>query len=518
MNINQRLLDKALRYHAQQRKPREVPGFLDFVKQTFFALYNTEYRVTKHHQGLCDLLEQCARRELPEGKFIIVVNIAPRFGKTLIFTLYVAWCYVHNGGANFIYVTYSKELSFSFSREVKDALKNVCELKTMFKKDSTNIWETAARGKFLATTINGVATGFAAGDLDGTAHGGDLIFDDPNKISDVFYEVRRNSVYERFNSTFKSRRNKRTMKGGTPIIVVQQRTHVDDLSGRLLQDYKDNCIHYVVPALVNGESIFPERMDTASLLLEKENDPYTFYAQYMQDPRPMTGGFFNMDNVQVITSSDFEEMKSQVLVYVRSWDFAGVGSSGSVIKEDVLRRDWTRGVKIAFLRDSIVIMDMVSQRGLTECNDILVDETSLQDGYGVIPLFPVDPGVAGEALVETMKKLPGVQGKFAEGVKQNGSKIVRAQPLKFLINRRKVYIIDDGNSDNFDSIMGWQYPLMNEGANFPFSKNDDTIDALSLGVLWGNEKFKYCDLVTHVEEQRDFNRCTLFAAEQGSII
>jgi hypothetical protein len=490
-SINSKILEKALRYHASMEKPREYRDLLSFVKETFFALYNTEFIVTVHHKALCDLLTKCALRQLPDDTFIVVINIAPRFGKTLIVTLYVAWCYVMNGAAKFFYVSYSKDLSHKFSREVKDVLKNVCGLSSNMRKDSTGIWTTAQRGEFLATTIYGVATGFGAGDLTATPFGGDLIFDDPNKISDTFYETRRQGVADKLWNTFITRRNNMNK---VPLIIFQQRVHPEDLSGAVLNQSDYKYVHLKIPALIDGESIFPQRISTETLLAMKSNDPYTFNAQMMQDPQAMNGGFFNLDTLKPMTRKHFDSIAHTARCYVRSWDLAGVGERRGQIAEDTLKRDWTRGVKFAVFKDFIVIVDMVGQRGLVDANDVLIDETSKADGWDCVPVFPLDPGVGGEHYGEMLKKLPGVQGKNPELLRQNGSKITRAQPLKAMMNRGKVYILQPTESEIVEGVEEWQEPLLKCMANFPFGKNDDATDALTLGCIFAYDKYYAADL------------------------
>ncbi|NBO79902.1 MAG: hypothetical protein EBV42_01430, partial [Actinobacteria bacterium] len=99
-------------------------------------------------------------------------------------------------------------------------------------------------------------------------------------------------------------------------------------------------------------------------------------------------------------------------------------------------------------------------------NDVLIDETSKADGWDCVPVFPLDPGVGGEHYGEMLKKLPGVQGKNPELLRQNGSKITRAQPLKAMMNRGKVYILQPTESEIVEGAEEWQEPLLKCLANF----------------------------------------------------
>lgn len=492
--INERILAKALLFHSLKREAPKYTSLAEFVESTYLSLYNLPFIMTKYHLQVCELLEKCARRELPPETYTVVINISPRFGKSILATLYVAYCYVMNPAAKFLYVTYSKDLSFKFSREVKDILKDVCGLGSQMKKDSVGIWTTEQRGEFLATTIGGSATGFGASDVYATPFSGDVLFDDANKISDTFYESRRRKVIENYNNTFVSRRNNLDK---VPLIHFQQRVHPQDLSGYILNESSYKYVHLKIPALdVNGESIFPQRISTQSLINLKDNDPVVFAAQWLQEPLTQTGGFFNVDNVQTISRKKFGgEMRREVRFYVRAWDLAGVGSKGSEKKEDVLKRDWTRGVKFGVMGDAIVIVDMVSQRGLVEANDVLINDTATADGYDTHQVFPLDPAAAGAHYGEFLKNLPGVRGKVSEVFPQNGSKIIRATPTKALINQRKVFIVmdDEGTLSTSEQAATWQVQLLTCLGAFPFGVHDDATDALTLGTLYTKDKCAFMD-------------------------
>lgn len=492
--INDRILKKALLFHSLKKEPPTFQSFSDFVEETYFSLYNMKFIMTKYHLQVCELLEKCAKRELPPDVYTVVINISPRFGKSILATLYVAYCYVRNSAAKFLYVTYSKDLSFKFSREVKDILKDICGLSSRVKKDAVGIWTTEQRGEFLATTIGGSATGFGASDVYATPYSGDVLFDDANKISDTFYESRRRKVIENYNNTFVSRRNNLDR---VPLIHFQQRVHPQDLSGYILTESSYKYVHLKIPALdSNGESIFPQRISTQSLLNLKDNDPTVFAAQWMQEPLTQTGGFFNVDNIQTVSRKQFDEQyKHQIRFYVRSWDLAGVGSKGSEKKEDILKRDWTRGVKFGVMGDAIIITDMVSQRGLVEANDVLINDTAAMDGYDTHQVFPLDPAAAGAHYGEFLKSLPGVRDKQSDVFPQNGSKIIRATPTKALINQRKVFIVmdDGGTLTSSEQMATWQVQLLGCIGAFPFGVHDDATDALTLGMLYIKDKCSFAN-------------------------
>src|SRR6516165_2571083 len=102
----------------------------------------------------------------------------------------------------------------------------------------------------LATTLNGYR--FATtieGSLAG--RGGDiLIIDDPHKPGDVVYETSRNRVYRWFCDTALPALDD---KQHGAVLLVMQRLHVDDLTGRVLRAAPGEWNHLSLPAIAQEE-------------------------------------------------------------------------------------------------------------------------------------------------------------------------------------------------------------------------------------------------------------------------
>lgn len=80
-----------------------------------------------------------------------------------------------------------------------------------------------------ATGTGGTITGFGAGKhRDG--FGRAIIIDDPHKADEAKSDTIRKGVIDWFQNTLESRKN----SPETPIIVIMQRLHEDDLAGWLL--------------------------------------------------------------------------------------------------------------------------------------------------------------------------------------------------------------------------------------------------------------------------------------------
>lgn len=115
--------------------------------------------------------------------------------------------------------------------------------------------------------------------------GGAGIVDDPLKIDDVRSPVVRQKCIDNFLSAVESRRNRKKTPM-TPLILVMQRLHPDDLAGFLLKTQRERWEVIQIPAIdEKGESIWPERISLEELEHIKESNPDEYWAVYMQQPQ-----------------------------------------------------------------------------------------------------------------------------------------------------------------------------------------------------------------------------------------
>lgn len=444
---------------------------LSFVVDTHKKMYNEKFVLKSFHEEMCDLLTKCALRKL-DG-YTAIINMPPRYSKTQVMIYYVMWCFLKNEMARFIYATYSQKLSLKISREVKNGLVRIYGMKSSLSKDSAELWETNAGGGFWAATIGGSVTGFGAGDLYATPFGGDLIIDDPQKPIDAFYETQRQNVIENYSQTFWSRRNNQDK---IPIINVQQRLNVNDLSGWLLKESKYRITHLIIKAIdENGQPTFPEKVSLETLKELKDSSPFTFAAQQQQDPKDYVGEFFKLEMTRVMPVSEFKEKEWLMKFFVRSWDLAGVKKEQRLKQNsNENKRDFTRGVLMCTDGEFIYIMDLKSHRGTVDLNDSLIVQTAHTDGEKVMITIPEDPGVGGQHYVSYLQSLPELHGFSLHPVPPTQNKRLRAAPFASFLNRGKVIIV----SDEEDEIK-WNHILFDELASFPHGVHDDIVDACS---------------------------------------
>lgn len=147
----------------------------------------------------------------------------------------------------------------------------------------------------LATSVGGIGTG---------ERGNRFLIDDPNNVKDVESELVREGANFWFLEVVQDRLNNIETDA---IIVIQQRTHENDVSGTIMSremDYEHLCIpmeydsarHCVTsigwsdPRTVDGEPAWPERFSPRAIEILKGKGPYAYAGQYQQAPAPRGGG------------------------------------------------------------------------------------------------------------------------------------------------------------------------------------------------------------------------------------
>lgn len=277
-----------------------------------------------------------------------------------------------------------------------------------------------------------------------------ILIDDPVKPDDAFSDTMRDRINRRFTNTIASRTN----SPETPIVVIMQRLHENDMTGFLLnggsgEKWEHLCLTAITP---EGEALWPEKHSIEVLRQMEQADPYTFSGQYMQRPSPLAGGILKPDNIAIV-----EALPVGPIEWVRGWDFASTTTG-----------DWTAGAKLGRLPDGrIIIGDMVRVRvGPDERDAALVNATA-RDGHNCRVSIPQDPGQAGVTQVKyLLRKLAGYSVKTSP---ESGNKVVRAEPFASQVNVGNVLMLK----------ADWNDALISEMRMFPNGTWDDQVDGCS---------------------------------------
>lgn len=278
-----------------------ISSSLTFTKYFFKVRFNRKFVVNHHHEIICEALD----RVIDGTTKRLIINIAPRFGKTeLAVKNFIAKGFASNPASKFIHLSYSQTLALDNSEEARDFIQEA-EYQELFpyvklnpSSKAKNKWYTTEGGGVYATATGGQITGFGAGEMDeddaideftpdsNVKFSGAIIIDDSIKPDDAESDLTRNRVNQRFETTIRSRTNSRN----TPIIIIGQRLHKNDLAGYLIEKEPDEWEVINLPAIQeDGTALWPFKLTLEELMKLKEIDERVFETQYQQNPTTEEG-------------------------------------------------------------------------------------------------------------------------------------------------------------------------------------------------------------------------------------
>lgn len=274
-------------------------GFSDWFRYLFRVIEGTPFIVEPIHNDLFDAFNRIC--ELKAKR--ININIPPRSGKTTLAKWLCVYALTINPKSNIIYTSYSQSLVADIAASIKNILEHPI-YKAMFpnqiiyeeetnkpiddfwleylKKEtgkntySTKKIITSKGGTCIFSSLGSQITGYGVGIRNCKTFCGLMVIDDANKPDDVYYEKLRYKVHRYYEETLLSRFN-----SDAPIVNIQQRLHIDDLSGFLQKNYKYETLKK--PLLLNGVCQLPTQYN-AERIKEIQTNELMFLSQYQQEP------------------------------------------------------------------------------------------------------------------------------------------------------------------------------------------------------------------------------------------
>lgn len=456
-------------------------SFAFFVRE-FWQEIDTEPLVWNWHLDVfCHELEQVYRRvfDRKPKEYDLLINVPPGTSKSKIFTVFgPVWGWLNDPTLKFINGSYSMDVSLEHADISRDLVK--CkrfqvyfpEIQIRPDKDSKGSYHNTNRGSRFATSVGGTVTGM---------HGHVLTVDDPLNPKKAASEAELNNANHWVEQTLSTRKINKEV---TATIIVMQRLHELDTSGKLLEKMKagkKKVRHICLPGEIwdeqDVERVQPpclrlqyvdglldtKRMNKAVLLdLLADLGQYGYAGQIGQNPHPPGGGMFKIEKFEVITGiPDYN-----ILEVVRYWDKAGTD------KKDNPGACYTAGVKIALLRDSrwtYAILDVVRGQWEAHERETHIRQVAQMDGPHVDIWIEQEPGSGGKESAEnTIRNLHGFT-VYAE--RPTGDKVFRADPYSVQVNWGNIVLIKGD----------WNYEFLKEHESFPNGKRKDQVDAAAGG-------------------------------------
>jgi predicted phage terminase large subunit-like protein len=408
------------------------------------------------------------------------INVCPRSAKTTLAKYFIAYTLAYNPKSNFIYTSYSQALLNDISRDLTNILTHPIYL-AMYdngaKEEKQEIdpidefWQsyireetgkptfssrkitTAEGGVVLFSSIGSQLTGFGCGQRGAKIFSGCLIIDDANKPSDIYSQVRREKVKLYFEETLLSRLN----DSEVPIINIQQRLHLEDLTGFLLTKYKFNLLK--LPLVVDGVCQLSSQY-TQERLEELQKNEFMFLSQYQQTPIISGGAIFKRDCF-IFTN-----------ILPEKYDYTFM--TADLAYKDKQHNDFTCFSYWGVLDKKLYLIDAKRKKiNAVEIDGWIRPWIMPKLGYGFRYIW-IEDKAHGTYLLQQYRK-DGLPVPSEQMIKQtlprDGDKVMRANNIIPCLNMTSPNVIFNNQIEGFND-------LVEELLSFNNSTNDDFVDTV----------------------------------------
>ena len=454
-NTNQKQPQKPSHGLSPEEYADTVGSLMGFSKYMFKKVKGSDFVENWHHEEICNALEKCVTGQITR----LIINIPPRYSKTeLAVVNFIAWTLGLFPDSELLHVSYGATLAENNSYNSKMLVEHEAyqalfpNLKLRNDSNARNKWMTERGGVVHAIGTSGTITGKGAGKLrEGFA--GAVIIDDPIKPTDAQSETIRPKVNEWFSSVLESRLNKKT----TPVIVIMQRLHEDDLSGFLLNGGNgEEWTHLKIPAInEKGEALWPFKHNIDDLKRMENKNAYVFSGQYMQEPSPQGGGMLKEDWYNWYASHNLPDMKYTFLT-------ADTALKTKEQNDYSVIQHWGFGVN-----EKLYLLNM--SRGKWEAPDL---EKEFKRFYAEcsnkfrIRNCWIEDKASGTGLIQSLRR----EGRIPiRAVQRNTDKITRCQDASPRIEMGLVHL-----NKEIPQIED----MITESNMFPVGRHDDTLEGL----------------------------------------
>lgn len=280
-------------------------GFKGWFLYMFQSIEGHPFICEPIHEKLFEYVEKVFSGEITR----LNINVPPRSGKTTIAKYMLIYSLTINPKSNIIYTSFSQSLLTDIATSCCNILEHPI-YKSLYpsnihleeeevapiddfwaevlkKENGRNTYSsrriiTAQGGTVIFSAIGGQITGYGAGQRNAKGFSGALFMDDANKPADIHSAVMRAKVVRYFEETLLSRLN----NSDVPIINIQQRLHLEDLSGVLAEKYGFTTLKR--PLIEDGKCLLPSQYSPERIKELQIND-YMFLSQYQQEPIVLGG-------------------------------------------------------------------------------------------------------------------------------------------------------------------------------------------------------------------------------------
>lgn len=463
-----------------------------FLKLTFRMLEpNTQLKWNWHLDYLCYLLQQTLPETHPahipyyntqlHPLKNLIINVPPRSLKTILISVaYPAFLLGHNPSHKFITASYSTKASANINTLLARVLKHPL-YHQIFPAPHTPILDKATEGfvtttkggQCLATSPQGTVTSFGADTL---------LIDDLLSPEQAFSpsELNRSNRFF-FNTLFPSRLNDKT--SGVTIVIAQRLTE-GDLTGELLlqnanKEPSEQFTHVPLPAIFTEEQTFhfynqshtvhpddllqPKRDTLASLNAIKADPdvgPYTFAAQYQQNPAPSDGGIININQFLTYNPASLPS-PSQTIRITQSWDTAIKTTSRS---DYSVCSTWLETPTHHYLIDLVL-----RKMEYPDLYNFAINNANLHSPTAIL----IEDKASGQQLIQDLRRNTSLPVTAISPPPQQNKITRAATSIPAYLESGSLLL-----PDNWESLP-YAKDLINQLTYFPNGRHDDIVDSFS---------------------------------------
>lgn len=415
-------------------------SFYEFLKEFWDIIVGEELVENWHIKFLCEEAQQILERVFrgEEKEYDLVVNISPGSTKSTIFSQALpAWCWTRMPECRIICGSYAHQVALKDSLKTRDIVQ--CEKYQQAFPDITLREDENTKGLFTNTRMGGRLSVSTGGFVTGY-HAHLIIVDDPLNPEEAFSEAELKTTNRWMKETLTSRKVNKLV---TPTILVQQRLAEEDPSGVMLAKSKTKVRHICLPGELipgRGNTLRPAELAThyqdglfdpvrlpRKVLEEMEEDlgAYGYAAQVLQEPIPLTGGFFDVDKINVVESLPFNLVEE-----VRSWDKAGTQDGGC----------YSVGLRMGRgAQGQYAVTDIVRGQWQASVREQKIRQIAEQDGEDIWVVLEVEGGSGGKESGEaTIRNLAGFK---VYAFHPTGDKESRAYPFASQVGGGNVWVL-----------------------------------------------------------------------------
>jgi predicted phage terminase large subunit-like protein len=410
----------------------------------------------------------------------LIINQPPRSLKSIsVSVAFVAWLLGRDPTLRIIVASYSAEFAIELHRQFRMVIESDWYRQlfpgTRWVKETGLELVTTKGGSRYAVSVGGSLTG----------RGGDLIIvDDPLNAAEAQSEAARKKTIGWFTGSLLQRLND---KGQTPVIVMAQRLHEDDLPGHLLRtsewkllslaaiatdheriEVREGVFHRRAP----GEVLQPERESRETLeRIRRDIGSLQFSAQYQQQPVPAEG---NLVRREWFRQYDALPSHTATTRLVQSWDVAAaIGDSN----------DYSVCTTWLVSAGQFYVVDVFRAR--LEYPALRRKVIELAERFSPQTILIEDAGFGLSLLQDLRTNLPAHMTQPL-GVKPVGTKSERLVAQTAKIEAGHVHLPKEAP---------WLSDFLNEMLAFPNGRHDDQVDSVSQFLNWVQGFLRYTEVI-----------------------